>query len=322
MISHKNTTKCKARDCKMEFPDKEEMLEHYEVDHVNIKPYECTECEEKFKRKSQLKEHTFKHTKEFPFKCSQCDKGFIRNGALIRHEATHKSHICRVCSQFFSVWSELVAHQKISHPKTYKCADCDKTFASNGRFKDHQKVHTSKESRDVFECDFDNCAKFYFDKKNLINHRRIKHEGTKSFKCTHDGCDRVLSTKQKLEQHLQLHGRSTKSITRKPKKQIRRKRIDMGKSKVSHASILAGVVNPPEAEKILLADGGDAIEIDASAVESMIVTESMEESEIDEKTEKNVPKVLKSCLKRVEMYCGESLANPVPVVTGKEINVK
>lgn len=44
------------------------------------RPYECSECDHKFTRSSQLTQHVLAiHKKEQKYKCSICGKGFLYN---------------------------------------------------------------------------------------------------------------------------------------------------------------------------------------------------------------------------------------------------
>jgi predicted RNA-binding Zn-ribbon protein involved in translation (DUF1610 family) len=65
------------------------------------------------------------------------------------------------------------------------------------------KLHLySGANRVVFTCHYENCPKYYTEKRNLMNHIRSKHEG-KKFLCPK--CGSNMSSKQKLNQHIASH---------------------------------------------------------------------------------------------------------------------
>lgn len=115
----------------------------------------------------------------------------------------------------------------------YTCSICDQTFTSKGQFKAHNKIHSS--DRPAIACPYEKCCRLYYYRKNLNNHIRSKHQGSK-FTC--DVCGIGVSSKQKVKEHItKMHMTERKASKRKA--QALRK--DSGAAKVSVISSLTGV---------------------------------------------------------------------------------
>lgn len=241
--------RCLEETCRQLFTSVSNMHRHHKLAHILVKPYECPECHERFTRKINLKQHSSRHTGIFPYNCQECSRGYVNKRSLEKHQASHsseyrRSHNCLECSKEFLKWSDLMNHRKLEHAARFECDFCRKKFFSKHNLKHHFQIHKPKDDRCVFQCSFENCPKFYFEKRNLQAHIRSKHEG-KKFVCDMVGCGRALSTKQKLEQHMKLHRSSARAI-KKPKKQ-QAKRKDAGQKRLEIEKILN--VNLPSSVK-------------------------------------------------------------------------
>ncbi|XP_048002642.1 gastrula zinc finger protein XlCGF57.1-like [Leguminivora glycinivorella] len=81
--------------------------------HTDDKPFWCTQCDYKCRRKDQLRSHLIIHTDEKPFSCSYCDYKCRRKAHLKSHLMTHTDE------------------------KPFSCGYCD----YKGRRKEHLKTH-------------------------------------------------------------------------------------------------------------------------------------------------------------------------------------
>lgn len=249
------------------------MLRHFREVHKEDE-YVCNVCGETFHRKQQLKRHSITHTGEYPYRCEICEKGAVNLKAHIRHRASHV-HNCTICGRIFKHWSGLVAHRKIAHVREFKCETCEKVFISQKNLNHHQKVHLNQEERKVFQCGYEKCANYYYEKRNLMAHIRSKHEGRK-FICGFEDCGRQMSTKQKLALHLKLHlsekmgAKSKPSSRRTSVDSVKKYRKDKGRKKFSAVSILTGVLLGSEMEKTLLENKGDQIIVHHNLLSSCV----------------------------------------------------
>ncbi|XP_053678537.1 zinc finger protein 91 [Anopheles nili] len=218
------TVICKQPNCKMKFTSKQAMKRHYQTKHVIGKPYACEQCSERFWRKLQLKMHKIEHTGQYPHRCEHCNQGFVNLRSMRSHRCTQNTLKCPDCAKEVQRWSELVAHRRLEHPNQFRCEHCSKQFHTKRSLKMHGQVHLTADQRDVYECPYEGCPRFYEHERNLIAHVRSKHEGRKQeeFKCPLADCGRVLASKQKLEQHRKLHlsvskaARRTKQLDKLP----------------------------------------------------------------------------------------------------------
>lgn len=222
------------------------MKRHFQTHHEILLPYKCPQCEEKFRRKLQLKKHEIqKHTGKYPHVCPQCSKGFLNMFTFSRHLTSHKSeNKCPDCSLIFSKWSQLVEHRRNVHKNVprFVCDICDKSFTRKPNIKQHMNSHLTN-GENTFRCHYPNCPKFYNVKRNLSSHIRSKHEG-KRWIC--DLCSRQLSTLQKLKQHISAHLDSQ-----------RLSRLKMPKSTLS---CLVGIDLPVHLERQILEGKGSELE--------------------------------------------------------------
>ncbi|XP_067118292.1 transcription factor IIIA-like [Centruroides vittatus] len=229
--------KCPFSSCEKLFKTRCSLNKHVKNIHEKRK-YVCSVCSKSFRKNQHLKSHEYEHTGIKPFLCQHegCGKRFIVPSKLKRHMKIHEGYKCDVdeCNAVFETWTLLVQHRKTSHPLNYICDICKKKFKTRFNLQNHLTVH--EENRIVFHCSYENCSRFYFDKRNLSLHIKIHHEGRK-FSCTHEGCNEQFAYKKSLKYHLKLHseGNTEKLKSRrnrnrsahyKDKKKLKKKEAD------------------------------------------------------------------------------------------------
>lgn len=268
------TISCKYEWCSAFFNSQAKVSQHYRKVHANnAHEFECDICNEKFRRKTHLKQHMFAHTGNYKYRCKTCDKGFLQLGHLKRHEKMHDLRSCDCCETSFKKWSLLVAHKQKEHSNNeYKCTICYKIFPSKRCLRQHKPVHVLPEDRSIYPCTIEECPKFFFQKKNMLAHVKSKHENHR-FKCPESGCDQELSTKQKLAQHMQaVHSNGNRTQTNQSKTIAcinvngRAQRKDKGLQKISTASKLFNIILPKEVEQAIILGKTNSIYFSHSSI--------------------------------------------------------
>lgn len=79
------------------------------------RPYKCTECHKRFKRKDYLLIHIRTHTGERRHKCDMCSSAFVHPSNLITHRKLHSNERpfkCDLCPAAFKLYAGLKIHRK------------------------------------------------------------------------------------------------------------------------------------------------------------------------------------------------------------------
>ncbi|XP_050095786.1 zinc finger protein Xfin-like [Anopheles aquasalis] len=79
------------------------------------RPFKCTECHKRFKRKDYLLIHIRTHTGERRYKCDLCSSAFVHPSNLITHRKLHSNerpHKCDLCDATFKLYAGLKIHRR------------------------------------------------------------------------------------------------------------------------------------------------------------------------------------------------------------------
>ncbi|KAB0372934.1 hypothetical protein FD755_015687 [Muntiacus reevesi] len=109
----------------------------------------CQYCEKQFDHFGHFKEHLQKHTGEKPFECSNCHERFARNSTLKCHltacqtgvgakKGRKKLYECQVCNSVFNSWDQFKDHLVIhTGDKPNHCTLCDLWFMQGNELRRH-----------------------------------------------------------------------------------------------------------------------------------------------------------------------------------------
>ncbi|KAF9928733.1 hypothetical protein FBU30_002151 [Linnemannia zychae] len=115
-----------------------------------------------------------------------------------------KRYVCAYpdCGEYFTKWSLLQKHTKISH-KTSKCEICGKAILKKN-LSAHVKIHDA--SRPEVPCTVEGCQKVFSTERTLATHIKTAHPSspadTQRFECTFDNCGQSFSFKHVLKRHI------------------------------------------------------------------------------------------------------------------------
>ena len=195
--------------CDESFARKVMLEKHIEKFHQDDpRPYTCTICLKKFKKRSKLQKHSWTHIGQLVDQkkpksskraslASSSDakktksKGFVKKGK-------HSRFNCDKCTESFSNPTKLLNHKKKVHIPINRCIICEEEFETRKALEAHRReLHPNERP---YRCSF--CKKRFISEALLINHNRL-HNGEAPFRCT--PCDRGFLSRRNLERHLDTH---------------------------------------------------------------------------------------------------------------------
>lgn len=180
------------------------MLRHTDKNDL---PFQCNDCDKRFRKAIDLQEHYNIHSGDKPFACQLCGTAFYLRRQLSAHcRRMHPemkankvtSTACDICGRVLATKRSLFRHKESHNPtKLYLCDYCGKSLSSAEHLKKHRRIHTGEKP---YVCDI--CGKGFTDSENLRMHRRV-HTGEKPYKC--DQCPKAFSQRSTLTIHRRGH---------------------------------------------------------------------------------------------------------------------
>ncbi|XP_043274000.1 zinc finger protein 648-like isoform X14 [Venturia canescens] len=169
-------------------------------------PFQCTQCQKRFRKAIDLQEHYNIHLGEKPFACQRCGCAFHLRRQLSAHcrkvhprkKVRVTSTACNICGRVLSSRRSLSRHKQTHNPtKLYLCDLCGKNLSNAEHLKKHRRIHTGEKP---YVCD--TCGKGFTDSENLRLHQRV-HTGEKPYQC--DQCPKAFSQRSTLTIHQRGH---------------------------------------------------------------------------------------------------------------------
>ncbi|KAG5668943.1 hypothetical protein PVAND_016849 [Polypedilum vanderplanki] len=116
-MQHRFDNKFICDICGKKFNEKLMLEVHINVRHVNVKNFNCNQCEFTTTKYQNYRIHKLTH-REILFKCEKCRKNFKSLELLEEHKKlAHKmkDYNCEICGKFFKTSSYVLKHIKLRH---------------------------------------------------------------------------------------------------------------------------------------------------------------------------------------------------------------
>jgi KRAB domain-containing zinc finger protein len=166
-----------------------------------IRKWGCDLCGKFMTHKSSLKTHMLVHRDLRPFECSECGDRFKCEGTLKEHVRRMGKNICDICSDVFKCRFALLEHrvshreEEIDKEKKRKPSQKTKNQVKKQKF-ENESCETSRDCKN-FQCDV--CDGLCKTRKSMHIHLK-RHFGERRFKCK--DCGRGFRKKNWLQKHL------------------------------------------------------------------------------------------------------------------------
>jgi hypothetical protein len=139
--------------------------------HEGVCPHDCLTCGACFRTIKEQKHHKrVEHPEVAPFLCQNCDGWFSTTGGLVRHSAVHTNILrCSVCGKHFQAMSEMRIHMYNEHSLSVKhyCDVCQLQFPNSAKLLKHAEKHQQMQFRCI------KCRMSFTGFNELMAHRKI-----------------------------------------------------------------------------------------------------------------------------------------------------
>ena len=117
----------------------------------------CVHCDQSFSTKEEFLFHLECHNAIKPYFCTECDQRYAYKSTLERHEAVHVRE--KILDE-----QQKPKDSKICVDKNYSCVKCDYTCDSKQKLNTHNIAHSSKNCFTCKNCNFKTDKKFPFSR--------------------------------------------------------------------------------------------------------------------------------------------------------------
>lgn len=214
MLNHKqghHTPATQCHHCNLSCKNEQSLKEHLKL-HTKQKWHFCSTCSEGFERESMLKDHRLSQHSEDDMivQATTGEQGdSLTDAAQNRQDIAAqieknilqtKKYLCRYCMKRFAEHTTYREHVKNSHPKTFKCKICERSYVRLCELKLHMKHHCEERN---FACTY--CGKTFKRQPHLDCHI-LSHTGEKKYQCKE--CGKSFKAKRTLLGHEMTHSGS------------------------------------------------------------------------------------------------------------------
>ena len=180
---------CHYKGCGKSFQTSWNLKRHINEVHLQLRPFKCDVCGDRFKRQFHLDRHkAAKHAEHLKIvKCPYCHETFKNFKELEVHVGQfHRvtDHQCPRCKKYLSTKWSLNRHiDRCLGIKIFKCPECKKAFFLKNELENHMKHNHSNDRNyvcDVEDCEerphqCPYCEKAYKSLQSLLTHVYSKH---------------------------------------------------------------------------------------------------------------------------------------------------
>lgn len=144
-ITRKTVQTCNF--CEKECYGENELSQHVNRVHLQIKPYGCDMCDANFTTEYNLNCHKKIHSLRSRETCEFCEKTLKSRKLLVIHLRKHlgvRPHVCQVCGASFHSQLKMKWHMKVFHGGKFLCSFCKVAFVTKSKLKQHfTAVHSA-----------------------------------------------------------------------------------------------------------------------------------------------------------------------------------
>jgi len=150
LTSHENSHKIRALSCTLcdkIYVSRVGLNSHIRRVHNGERPFSCSQCQKKFRDKTEMNRHMVTHTREQAYECKHCDKKFGIKTSRDRH--TNKLHVSEERNQYPHCVMNLTQkrsptlHLGLLHSGEcpYVCGQCESRFSDATLLGKHLQTH-------------------------------------------------------------------------------------------------------------------------------------------------------------------------------------